>query len=264
MRRIQLKKTLNWTSRVKIPQTAVRIELTGVQGADPKVRVRSFGLESLSISHSEVEWAEANVVLEANRLSTSSFVRLAVGRVVEVRAKKGAQYLGTLDGFLTAEDVSFTIKVVSRTDGRILAEGKNLRADGEAAEREELLPVRSVDLKQELWRVAWNENGPVLQVNNRVHDHDGALTRDAYMKGSVAPAALRSVLVRYVLDEEQFDGDWRAPWAAFIDRLGMEPPPEDNDWTQALEWVDRAVEAFAERHAFKDRINDIAMPGGEA
>lgn len=264
MRRVQLKKTLNWTSRVKIPQTAVRIDLTAIEGADPKVRVASFGLESLSIPHPDAEWSEASVVLEANRLSTSSFVRLIAGRVADVLAKKGAQFVGTLDGFSTPEDVSFTFKVVSRADGRILAEGKNLRPEGETAEREELLPVRAVDLKQELWRVAWNDSGPVLQVNNRVHDHDGVLTRDAYMKGSVAPAALRSVLVRYVLDDGQRDEDWRAPWTAFIDRLGLAPPPNEDDWQLALDWVDRAVEAFAERHAFKDRINDMVTPGGEA
>lgn len=263
MGRIQLKKTLNWTARVKIPQTGVRIELIPVEGGDPKVRVGTFGLEALKTPHADDEWRKANVVLEANRLSTSSFVRLDAGRVADVLAKKGAQYTGPLDGFLTGEDVVFTVKVVSGADGRILAEGKNLRVEGEAADREELLPVRAVDLKQELWRVAWNETGPVLQVNNRVHDHDGALTRDAYMKGAVAPAALRAVLLRYALDDGERDEDWRVSWTTFIERLGIEPPPEDGDWLQALEWVDRTVEAFAERHAFKDRINDMVSVGGD-
>lgn len=264
MLRIRLKKTLNWTSRVKIAQAAVRIEVIAVDGGDPKVRVGSFGLETLNVPHAPEEWADAKVVLEANRLSTSSFARVEVGRVADIITKSGIQYTGTLKGFLTPEDISFTLKVVSPTRGRILAEGKNLQAEGESVDREELLPVRAVDLGQEVWRVAWNESGPVLQVNSRIHDHDTVLTRDALMKGAVAPAALRSVLLRYALDEVSREEEWCAPWKVFIERLGIEGPPDDNDWEPANGWVDVAVRAFTERHAFKDRVNDASAPGGEA
>lgn len=264
MLRIRLKKTLNWTSRVKIAQGSVRIEVVSIEGADPKVRVGSFGLEALNIPHAAEEWADAKVVLEANRLSTSSFARLEAGRVSEITAKSGIQFAGTLSNFLTPEDISFTVKVVSRTHGRILAEGKNLHAEGESAEREELLPVRAVDLGQEMWRVDWNDSGPVLQVNNRIHDHDAILARDAFMKGAVTPAALRSVLLRYALDDGQREEEWRSPWKLFIERLGIEGPPNDSDWDAGIEWVNRAVEAFADRHAFKDRVNDALVPGGDA
>lgn len=264
MLRIRLKKTLNWTSRVKIARTAARIEVVGVEAGDPKVRVGSFGLDTLNVSHAPEEWADAKVVLEANRLSTSSFVRLEVGRVADIIAKSGIQYTGTLKGFSSPEDISFTIKVVSPIHGRILAEGKNLQAEGDSVDREELLPVRAVDLGQEVWRVAWNESGPVLLVNSRIHDHDTVLTRDALMRGAVAPAALRAVLLRYALDEDLREEEWSAPWKIFIERLGIEGPSDDSGWEVANDWVDKAVGAFSERHAFKDRINDALSPGGEA
>lgn len=262
--RLNLKKTLNWTDRVRIPQAAVRMEL---QAADdvPEVAVSSFGLDALNVPHAEEEWRSALVVLEAR--TTNFFDRAEVGHVHEVRVKSPIQYRGVLKSFKGVDgfdDILFTVKVISNKDGRLLAEGKNLRAGEEPAEREELLPVKCVDLGQQPWRVSWEQGGPVLEVNSRLQDADGFLARDQLTKGVVAPAAFRMVLLRLAMDDQAREDEWSKPWQRFIARLGSETYPEvGEDFSMVDEWVDRVVGAFCNRHAFADRINDHLSRGGE-
>lgn len=262
--RINIKRQFNYTDRVKIPKHAVRLRVMKLTDAPPRLIVDDFGLNQLSIPHNQDEWLGAKVILEANRHTTSSFVRIEVGSVGDVSSRSGTQFAGTLEEFDTDENIVFTVKVVSAGAGRLLAEAKNLRAGEDQAQRHELLKVQEHDLGEEPWRLKWEDGiGPIIQVNKRlIGDRDNFLTRDAYMQGTVLPTVLRMVLLRLLMDSEQRDASWGHEWLHYAAEYAPNDPPQSTEdgaveWSDAELWVDQVLKTFSERFFFTERINEV-------
>ncbi len=265
--RINVKRQFNYTERVKLPKNLVKLRVWQVDGAPPRVVVDDFGLNQISVPHEAEEWLGANVVLEANRHTTSSFQRVEVGPVSDVAGRAGAQYSGTLEEFDSDENIAFTIKVVSARHGRLLAEAKNIRSGDDGAEKHELLKVQEHDLGQEPWRLTWEDGvGPIIQVNKRLSDRDNFLTRDAFMQGAALPTALRMVLLRLLMDRTERETPWGNEWLRFAATFAAGELPEDDeegrvDWVDAERWVNEVLAGFCERFSYTDRINDaVAAP----
>ena len=262
--RVNLKRQFNYTARTKLSKSDVKLRLWSVDGAPPRVVVDDFGLNSANSPHDADRWLAARVVLEANRHSTSSFHRSEIGSVQDVSSRQGSQFSGTLEEFDSAENVVFTVKVVSRDSGVLLAEARNIRPEDVRIETNELLKVQEHDLGQEPWRLVWEDGvGPIVQVNRRLRDRDNFLTRDAFMEGAALPTVFRMILLRLLRDPEQRDTIAGAQWLRFAEEFaatqapGSDDAEDPTDWNDADRWVNDVVSRFSTRHSHTDRINDL-------
>lgn len=127
--------------------------------------------------------------------------------------------------------------------------------------RRSLLDVDPVDLGNQVWRIEFELDRPVLQVNKRIPGIMNRVRSDAKFGALVFPAALRHILTHFLIDEHaELDGDdddsFPGKWLRFASAVAAAPPPEfvDNeDPSDALAWIERAVEHFARRHAARSR-----------
>lgn len=267
--RINVKRQFNYTERAKIPRNAVKLRTLSLPGGPPRVIIEDFGLSQIKVAHDSEEWLSAQVILEANRHTTSSFARLSAGLVGEVLSRPGPQFSATLEEFDTDENIVFTVKVVSRSAGLLLAEAKNVRVADDSAQRHELLPVQEYDLGQEPWRLHWEDGvGPIIQVNKRILGTDNFLTRDAFMQGAVIPAALRMVLLRLLQDRELREEPWAKQWLQYASEHASSEPPVGEDgqnaeWLDIERWVNELLSAFSVHFQFTDKINELIQGPAE-
>ncbi len=268
--RFRIKRQFNYTDRAKIPRTGVKLRVVALKDAPPHVIVDDFGLSELKVGHDKEEWDHAQVVLEANRHTTSSFTRLVVGSVADVVGRAAPQLTAPLNDFDAPTNIIFTVKVVSRTGSRLLAEAKNVKAAEDDAQKDELLKVLAHDLGQEPWRLTWEEGtGPLIHVNRRILGHDNFLTRDPFMQGVVIPTALRMVLQRLARDRVLRMEMWSKPWLRFAAEYGPgEMPDEDDggdapDWTEVDHWVNQVLASYSENFQFANKINALLQSAPE-
>lgn len=268
--RFRVKRQFNYTDRAKIPRSGVRLRVVAQKDTPPQVIVDDFGLGQLKVGHDKDEWNQALVVLEANRHTTSSFARLVVGSVADVVDRAAPQLTAQLKDFDAPDNIIFTVKVVSRTASRLLAEAKNVKAAEEEAQKDELLKVLAHDLGQEPWRLTWEDGaGPLIHVNRRILGHDNFLARDPFMQGVVIPTAFRMVLQRLARDRALRTEAWSKPWLRFAAEHGSgEMPDEDDagnapDWIEVDRWVDPILANYCERFQFTQKINALLQSSPE-
>lgn len=268
--RFRLKRQFNYTDRAKIPSKTVKLRVVAPKDIPPQVVVDDFGLGELKVGHDKDEWSQAQVVLEANRHTTSSFTRLVVGSVADVLGRAAPQLTAPLEDFDAPDNIIFTVKVVSRTGSRLLAEAKNVKPPEDEAQKDELLKVLAHDLGQEPWRLTWEDGtGPLIHVNRQILGHDNFLTRDPFMQGTVIPTAFRMVLQRLARDRVLRTEAWSKPWLRFASEYGPgEMPDEDEegnapDWLDVDHWVNQVLASYCERFRFTQKVNALLQSSPE-
>ena len=236
---------LNFTERARIPKSQVRVTLRrdadGVLVFDPHL---SFdGVDVLP---------GARVFIEA--YYRTSFMRFDCGSVASFVPPRDRR-LGEIDG---TSVVRFRVKVVDNAtnDHRIVAVAEDIVVSAEKPEatgRMPLLPVSFSDiLGQQAWRVAFEPNGPVLELNNRIANIEDVAKNDAAFFALVYPAAVREVLTRILLvdghDAREEGEEWWNLWLRWAGRYTGELPPSDEE--EARFWIEDVVSAFcADRRA---------------
>lgn len=239
---------LNFTERAKIPRTSIRVSLRrdadGVLVFDPQL---SFDAVSLVPT--------ARIFIEASY--RTSFMRFDCGSVED--------FVPPEDRRLTEIDatsvVRFRVKVVdnSANDHRIIAVADDIVVSEQRAEgggRMPLLPVSfSEALGQQAWRLAFEPNGPVLELNNRIDDVQSLAKNDAVFFALVYPAAVREILTHILLiegrDASEEGGEWWNLWLRWAGRYSTDPLPKDGD--EARFWIDEVVAAFCGDQRVLDR-----------
>jgi hypothetical protein len=229
---------LNFTERAKIPRTHVRVTLRrdddGVLVFDPLL---SF--EGVDVIPS------ARVFIEA--YYRTSFMRFDCGSVGSIALPENRR-LTEIDG---TGVVRFRVKLVDNTmhDHRVIAVADDVIVSEEKPEpggRMALLPVNFSDaLGEQPWRVAFEPNGPVLELNNRIEEVRNVARNDAMFFALVYPAVVREILTHILLverhDATEEGGDWWSLWLRWAARFA---PGAFSDEESASFWIDDAVAAF--------------------
>ena len=238
---------LNFTERAKLPRSSVRVSLRrdadGTLVFDPQL---SF--EGVAVVPS------ARVFIEA--YYRTSFMRFDCGSVEDFAPPEDRRLTG-IDG---TSVVRFRVKLVDNAanDHRIVAVADDIVVSEEkpdAGGRMPLLPVSFSDaLGQQAWRIAFESNGPVLELNNRIDAVKDVARNDAAFFALVYPAAVRQILTQILLvdaHDAHEDGDeWWNFWLRWAVRLAS-PLPRDAD--EAAFWIDDAVAAFCSEQKTIDR-----------
>jgi hypothetical protein len=234
---------LNFTERGKIPRSSVRVALRrdddGVLVLDPQLSLDGV-----------VAVPSARVFIEA--YYRTSFMRFDCGSV-DAFVPPDDRRLTEIDG---TSVVHFRVKLVD--NHRILAVADDIVVSEERREtsgRMPLLPVNFTDaLGQQAWRIAFEPNGPVLELNNRIDAIKDLAKNDAAFFALVYPAAVRQVLAQILLVEQyeahQDGEEWWNLWLRWAARYVSPLPRHAED---AQFWIDDVVSAFCSEQKIVDR-----------
>jgi hypothetical protein len=238
---------LNFTERAKIPRTSVRVALRrdadGVLVFDPQLSFDGVAVD-----------ASARVFIEA--YYRTSFMRFDCGSV-------GA-FAPPEDRRLTEIDatsvVRFRVKIVDNraNDHRIVAVADDLVVAEERRESSGRVPLLEVNfsgsLGQQAWRIAFEANHVVLELNNRIPAVRDVARSDAMFFALVYPAAIRQILTHALLvdqqDAHEEGDDWWNLWLRWAVRL-VAPLPRDT--AEAPFWIDDVIAAFCNEQKTLDR-----------
>jgi hypothetical protein len=243
---------LNFTERARIAKDAVHITLRRIPSGE-----LAF---DASIDGDAIDApSDARVYVEAYH--GPAFMRFDYGSLRAIAAPQDRR-LSEID----STSIRFRVKVVD-TRHRILAVADDIRVTERAphdATRTPLLPVQfSPSLGQQPWRVVFESDTPVLELNNRIEGVELTAKEDMLFFGLVYPAAIRKVLTQILLVDQHAATDdadeWWALWLRWAAQFAGEAAPSSPD--DAPQWIDAVVAAFCSRHCVVDRINER---GGDA
>lgn len=239
---------LNFTERAKLPKTSIRVSLRrdadGVLVFDPQLSFDAVSLVPM-----------ARIFIEASY--RTSFMRFDCGSV--------ENFVPPDDRRLTEIDatsvVRFRVKIVdnSANDHRIIAVADDIVVSEQKTEgggRMPLLPVSFTDaLGQQPWRLAFEPNGPVLELNNRIDDVQNVAKNDAVFFALVYPAAVREILTHILLiegrDALEEGAEWWNLWLRWAGRYSTDSFPKDDD--ESRFWIDEVVAGFCRDQRTLDR-----------
>src|SRR5207244_3221495 len=113
----------------------------------------------------------------------------------------------------------------------------------------------------QVWRITFDANGAVLDLNRRVDGIAEMAKLDPRFFALVYPAAVREILTRILLVEgyETTDDptEWWTLWLRWAgDLTGATVPDDDEDAQQA--WIDDVVNAFCAKHQAIQRLASTA------
>jgi len=235
-------RTLNYTNRQRIRREDARI----------KLREEKNGI----LFHASLRLIEyrlpgnAHVFVEAYR--QTQYMRFDFGQVAAMRVPDDC-YLRDFD---FPEGILFRVKIVTTTDphGLLLAEADQIRPRRSEDETEDKRPLlecqRSRELGNEVWKIDFSAGVPVILLNANLVNAL-ALERDPVFTALVAPTALRTVFMKIVENERDWDeddmSDCRSQWNYFArNTLRMPELPQNDDGDKCDDWINDATRSFCE------------------
>jgi len=251
-------RTLNYTRRQRLLREDLDFVVVATNAGDhvfeARLQLRDYGLAPGS-----------KVFVEAYR--QTHWMRFDFGTV----GYQVPQADRRLSEFDTMDGVLFRVRVTSSEEprGLLLAEGDRISfrsREERMTKRISLLPVVPRDIGDEICKVSYDDNRPVLLVNSTIGNWRN-FAIDPAVVSLVYPQVLREILTRIALiEDEELDldvqTDWRTQWCKFAERLpNVSPFPEEQDARE--DWIDSAVEGFCRRNGVIAKFN-IHWKEGEA
>lgn len=241
-----MKKRINSTGRRKLESEQIDIRINSEEGTKPV----SFNANLDFSSTSDLD-PKAKVYIEPY-VRTSS-MRFDFGTVDSVKAPADTR-LSELDA---DGSLLFRVKVVDETGvvGRILAGASGVHArntDDNGFNRKSLLPLRTTDLGESIWRLSYNSaSGPVLDITNKIAGFSSKIQNEPLLRGAIYPQAFREVLRKLIDEPPDSELRWAQDWYAFINALTghdlLEDEPDDDESEGVIADI---VNAFCTAHQF--------------
>lgn len=245
---------INSTGRKKILREDIQVFVH--QGSDGVLTFDAI----LDLAEYELP-PNAQVFVEAYRQST--FMRFEYGTVAAPQAPSGSTR--RLTEFATKDGLLFRIKVTSigERPGQLLADGDSIPISSDEQQpdrRIPLLPPLPYELEEEVWRIDFAADGPLLLVNKHVGDWK-AVAASPMFRSLVFPSAMRQVLRQVIVIEAIYDDDdprsWQSRWLSFAQSLGVgNSPAHSAEDVEKLEWIESVVAAFSRNHRFLAHYKD--------
>lgn len=145
----------------------------------------------------------------------------------------------------------FRVLIHAANDPQLIASAENLLAR-DLEQADSLLSMEPADLGEVIWRISWNQDEPVLQFNHELFPNAKAATGYPPFCAFVLPEVVRQVAQKIADEPEKFSDETDAlyQWKPLLETLGVEEPPDTDDGSDSVQWVDGVVEAFAKRGRF--------------
>lgn len=252
---------LNYTGRVKIKQSSVSLSIVPVKGQPLRLK-GTIDLQEYG------QWPpDAIVVLEARSSSNSVYERIRVGEANSSPLVID-HALGRFDG---EHSPGFRVKVI---DGRA-SRGKLLgRCDVRARSSlddepsDSMLHVSVEPLDGEIFRLRLEEDRhPVLVINQNLPDTSEfsgkLLAKHPAFISLVMPQLMRTILTDIIVVRDHTDSDDDGPegkWLKFALQFNPEPIPDKDELTRLREWIDIAVDHFAQANNVLSQFSAWSSP----
>lgn len=249
-----MSRRFNYTGRKKLMRTDVRIHVHEAKGGQPQ----SFTAEIKIPADLKLD-PQARVYVEA--YIGASSMRFDFGTVAAVRPPGDCSLTDIDEG----APVLFRVRVVDETQhvGRLLASANGIRPEGEddGKHRKSLLPLRSCDMGEEVWRLTFDPDaGPELAVNSRVPGIMERLKSDAILMGLIYPEVVRQI-ARRIWDEDfgvPDDAEWLVDWKVWLEeQLGRTVSADEV--IEVDELADDMVKNFAIKHKFASAMAALTV-----
>ncbi len=244
---------LNFTERLNIPRSCVRIELRresdGILSFDPTLDL--FAIRAPK---------DARVYIEAQY--RTSYMRFDCGPMAAPAMPENRR-LTEID---SDRIVRFRVKIVDQSGGarRIVAASNDITVSCDTAgggTRLSLLPVNFDDLGDEVWRIHFEADQPVLELNSRIDSIERLARHDPEFFALVYPAAVREVLTHLLLVERWQENDEGSDvpelWIRWAREMISDPVPADPDDQRA--WIDDVIAAFCGAHRTADKMRAASV-----
>lgn len=246
-----MSRRFNYTDRKRLTRDFFRIKLVDEGNGPP-----SFTADVLIPANLNLD-PNARIYIEAY-VGTSA-MRFDFGTVSTVSAP--------MECVLTDIDANtpilFRVRVVDERGsvGRILAAANGIRpeSDHDGKNRKSLLPLRGIDLGEEIWRLDMDKDaGPTLAVNNRVPGLTERIPVDAVLMGTIYPEVVRQMTRHLFSPDAGFDEsvDWVRDWRAWLtQQLGREIQSEECLDIDSLDLIASDIaRGFSDRNRFASKL----------
>jgi hypothetical protein len=239
---------LNFTERVRIPRAAVHFDLRrgkdGILAFDAKLDLAGVAAPNGARLYIEAQYR-------------TSYMRFDCGSIgaISIPAER------RLTDIDSDRIVRFRVKVVDQSAGarHIVAASNDITVScdsGGAAGRLSLLEVNFVDLGDQVWRIHFEADQPVLELNQSLDSIERLAKHDPAFFALVYPAAIREVLTQFLLierwEENEEGADWPERWMQWARELAGEAVPSDAG--DRREWIEDVVMAFCGRHRVAEKM----------
>ena len=240
---------INSTGRKRIFREDIRIKIVEPGSGLPPIFSADIKLSpELSLDPTARVYVEPYV--------GSSSMRFSFGTVAKVSPPESC-VLSDIDA---GANVLFRVKVVDESTevGRILAAANGIRpeSDADGDDRKPLLPLRTADLGDEIWRLEIDKDGgPTLTVNSRVPDLADRMRTDVLLQGAVYPEVVRQ-MVREAFADANSDADdddgWINDWKTWLaDHVGREITEDEiSDDEELAALANEVAAAFAKKQRY--------------
>jgi hypothetical protein len=248
----------NYTSRRRILQRDVQIVLRSTETDayfDAFLRLHEYELPPTS-----------RVIVEAYR--QTDVRRYDFGTAANPVARDATD----LSGLPDSDSLLFRVKVIEANGpsaGKLVAEADALRAvDASSAQRPSIVRVREVRLSGELWRLEFENESPILLLEERAGPRQ-VFVASREFKWLVLPTIFRELLreatARSIEDDDPGASEtWRAKILAQARSLAGEPPANHDDSDELTGWINSAVNSFCRLNSFAQQYGYGLLSGGES
>ena len=244
-----MKRRLNYTERKRIAQERISIELIRENGG-VKCFDASINLDGMTLSD------DASVYVEAYH--QHELLRYPFGK-----AGNPSPMVGTdLSELAYHEDLKFRVLVVDESgeNGLVLASADKIQPADEGKGdqyKKSILPVTFEDLGRQVWRILYDGNDLLLQINFNIPNIKSVARTDPRFFLHIYPSAVREILTHMVFidgvdDLDDPDIDWHRNWLDFSRQITpnieipsyLDPGQKEFDRVEVTEWIDKVVAEF--------------------
>ena len=241
-----MQRTLNYTGRDKIEKKQALFSFSDQPGDYPVFNV-AFNIATDAYPENAAVYVEAYYKETRQRFNFGT-----VGNVVPPADR-------TLNELDLSGPTLFRVLIVDESGrhGMLLASGEQFRADeGDDDERKSsILAVRKYDLGQLPWRVHFEPgSAPELHLNSKIENAIDKMKNNPTFQSLILPAAFRQVLLHYLWNDEDTDGNEHfEKWMGFAS-LFAEGKPETDCPQELSAWVEEVVEGFSGQFHLNDML----------
>lgn len=252
----------NYTHRQRILREHVNVSVLKATDAslsfDCAIDISKYGIDK--------KHPQSRVYVEAYRGATASWKRFDFGKVGAITPPADR----SLDEFRVPEGILFRVRITATDDdgvGRLVAEADGLRPQLPGDEPQAVQPLiqhmAADDIGEEVWRLDFSGEMPLLKINSRIGLGVEQFLMDARHRAVFAPAVMREILTRVLLVEkfsgdEEDDMDWRQRWLRFATRMSGSDPTKAEAASEIQiteDWINEAVEGFAKQIAARSSFD---------
>jgi hypothetical protein len=231
----------NYTDRLRIRRSDVRIVLREQQGR------LEFDADLRALADYDLA-PDSFVFVEAYR--QTNWMRFSFGQVGAITPASSR----VLSQFDSPHGILFRVKVTPNGDVHtLLAEADRIplaHPEQSEGERTPLLPVIPRKLGEEIYRLDFSDDRPLLLINSEAGNYANIGKSPAFVS-LVYPAVFREILIRVLLVERHDDDnsdDWKSQWIRFaLLHPGLGDLPDRDELEDRSDWIEKAVSAFAKR-----------------